>query len=294
MTRDPYGEEHLGQLIEMALAEDVGSGDYTTEWTVDQDVRGRAVVVAKAPTVVAGTEAARATFLRVDPSLCVDVAVRDGDVLDPGAEILTVEGGLRGILTAERVALNFLVRLSGIATLTWRFLEAVEGTGAKLLDTRKTTPGYRTLEKAAVEAGGGANHRQGLYDMILIKENHIVAAGGITAAVERVRRANRIGLEVEVEVTTIDELEEALAVGTDRILLDNMDLGVLAEAVSRIRARGAGRPLSEASGNMTLERVRSVAEVGVDLISIGALTHSAKGADISLKVVERWKTPKPT
>jgi nicotinate-nucleotide pyrophosphorylase (carboxylating) len=193
---------------------------------------------------------------------------------------------MQGILTAERVALNFLGHLSGVATITRAFVTAVEGTGTRILDTRKTIPGWRTLEKVAVRAGGGVNHRHGLYDMILVKDNHLVAAGGVREAVEKIRSRNRDGLLVEVEVNRLEELEELLPLGVDRVLLDNMDLENLRAAVAMARALGEGSPELEASGNMTLERVRAVAETGVDFISAGALTHSAKQADFSLRVLE--------
>jgi len=196
-------------------------------------------------------------------------------------------GRARPILTGERTALNFLQRLSGVATMTRRFVDAVAGTGATILDTRKTTPSFRLLEKAAVRAGGGGNHRIGLYDMVLIKDNHIAAAGGITAAVRRVREHDRAGLPIEVEVTNLAELDEAIDAGVDRILLDNMDLETMRAAVERVRERageGRPRPLLEASGNITIDRVRAVAETGVDLISVGALTHSAPALDLSLRI----------
>jgi nicotinate-nucleotide pyrophosphorylase (carboxylating) len=217
----------------------------------------------------------------------VSVEVPDGTEIKEDTLVLTVQGSLRSILTAERLALNFLGRLSGIATQTRRFVKAVSGTGTQILDTRKTTPGWRFLEKAAVLAGGGRNHRVGLHDMVLVKDNHIVAAGGIQAAVERVRRANRDRLPVEVEVGTLEELEEAMTLGVQRILLDNMRLETIREAVARAGAQGRDRPLLEASGNMTLGRVKAVAETGVDFVSIGALTHSATAADLSLRVEGR-------
>ncbi len=278
----------MTDLIDLALAEDIGAGDWTTQWTVETGALGSAVVVAKAPLVVAGTDVASEVFRRVDERLRVELEARDGETLEPGAVLLRVEGYLRGILTAERVALNFLGRLSGVATLTRRFVDAVEGTGARIVDTRKTTPGWRALEKAAVAAGGGVNHRHGLYDMVLVKDNHVVAAGGIRPAVERVRRENREGIEVEVEVQTLQELEELLSLGVQRVLLDNMAPETLGKAVARVRALTEGaRPLLEASGNVTLDTVRDVAETGVDLISVGALTHSAPAADLSLRVVQR-------
>jgi nicotinate-nucleotide pyrophosphorylase (carboxylating) len=279
--------EALERLMDLALEEDVGPGDWTTLWTVPRGTEGTATVVAKEALVVAGTDPATRVLHRVDPSLVVSVEVPDGTEVEQDASILTVQGSLRSILTAERTALNFLGRLSGIATLTRRFVEAVTGTGTQILDTRKTTPGWRFLEKAAVLAGGGRNHRVGLHDMVLVKDNHIVAAGGIQAAVERVRRANRDRVPVEVEVGTLEELEEAMTLGVQRILLDNMRLETIREAVDRAGARGKDRPLLEASGNMTLGRVRAVAETGVDFVSIGALTHSATAADLSLRVAGR-------
>ncbi len=274
----------LDVLVRLALEEDVGEGDWTTRWTVPQARRARAVVVAKAPLVVAGTGAALAVFRAVDPELAVEVVAHDGERVAPGDVVLRLAGAARSILTGERTALNFLGRLSGVATLTRRFVDAVAGTGARIVDTRKTTPGWRALEKAAVRAGGGENHRVGLHDMVLVKENHIAAAGGLEAAVARVEEANERGLPVEVEVRTLDELDRALALGVGRILLDNMPPPTLAEAVARVRERDAGRPLLEASGNVTLDTVRSVAETGVDIISVGALTHSAPAADLSLRV----------
>jgi nicotinate-nucleotide pyrophosphorylase (carboxylating) len=280
-------EETLARLMEVALAEDVGPGDWTTLWTVDPDARGEAEVVAKGSVVVAGTAVAREIFRRVEPGLVVEVLAPDGCRMEPGSVILRVRGPLRGILTGERTALNFLGRLSGVATLTRRFVEAVAGTGAEIQDTRKTTPGWRLLEKDAVRAGGGGNHRMGLYDMILVKDNHLAAAGGVQAAVERIRRENREGLAVEVEVGSLEELDQALPLGVERILLDNMAPETMAEAVRRTTALGSGRPLLEASGNVTLENVRAVAETGVDIISVGALTHSAPVADLSLRLLRR-------
>ncbi len=278
--------EALDRLVEMALREDVGEGDWTTLWTVDVGKMGRGDVVAKEPLVVAGSEAARRVFRRVCPELEVTVRAGDGAWVEAGEVVLSVRGPLRGILTGERTALNFLARLSGVATLTRRFVEAVEGTGVKILDTRKTTPGWRLLEKAAVRAGGGWNHRMGLYDMVLVKDNHRTVAGGVGEAVRRVREQNHLGLAVEVEVDTLEELEEALDLGVERVLLDNMSVPLLAEAVRRVKALGRDRPLLEASGNVSLETVRAVAETGVDFISVGGLTHSARAVDLSLVVVE--------
>ena len=280
-------EETLTWLLKMALEEDVGSGDWTTEWTVDPQVQGRAVIVAKKELVVAGTQVAWEVFRRVEPRLEVSIRAPDGQALGVEEEVLQLQGPLRGILTGERVALNFLGRLSGIATLTRRFVDAVEGTGARILDTRKTTPGWRELEKAAVVAGGGENHRMGLHDMVLVKDNHLVAGGGVGATVARIQAHNTLGLEVEVEVNTLAELEELLPLGVDRVLLDNMSVDTMREAVARIRSLGQSRPRVEASGNMDLGSVREVAETGVDFISVGALTHSAPQADLSLRILER-------
>lgn len=278
----------VDQLIDLALEEDIGPGDRTTEWTVDEGTSGRAVIVAKAECVVAGVAVAFETFRRVEADLQVKPLVRDGDALGVGDTLLELEGPLSGILKGERVALNFLTRLSGVATLTRKFVEAVSGTSTRILDTRKTTPGWRMLEKGAVLAGGGANHRVGLYDMVLVKDNHIVGAGGITPAVKRVQAMNNLGLLVEVEVTTLEELRELLPLGVDRVLLDNMELATMEEAVGMIHAMGPQRPMAEASGNMNLATVAPVAETGVDFISVGALTHSAPGADLSLRILDRW------
>jgi len=241
--------------------------------------------VAKSALVVAGLAPAVQVFRRVDPELRLEPRAVDGSRARPEDVVLAAEGRLQSILTAERTALNFLGRLSGVATLTRAFVEAVEGTSARVVDTRKTTPAWRHLEKDAVRAGGGFNHRMGLHDMVLVKDNHEAAAGGIEAAIKAVRRANDLDLPVEVEVGDLDQLAVALRLGVERILLDNMSLSVLREAVARAHALGENRPELEASGNVTLQTVRAVAETGVDLISVGALTHSAPIADFSLRVV---------
>lgn len=284
------GAAALRALVALALQEDIGVADWTTLWTVPEERRARAVVVAKAPMVLAGGEAAAEAFRGVDPGLRVLSVRPDGTACLSGDVVMEVEGAARSILSGERTALNFLGRLSGVATLTRRFVEAVAGTGARVVDTRKTTPGWRHLEKAAVRAGGGENHRSGLHDMVLVKENHIASAGGITAALQRVAARNRAGLPVEVEVTDLKELEEVLAhrPAPQRILLDNMALEALSEAVARVRREPPPWPLLEASGNITLERAAAVASTGVDLLSVGALTHSAPAADLSLRVVEAW------
>jgi len=279
-------EESVRYFAETALAEDVGEGDWTTLWTVPEGSRGLAVVVAKEALTVAGTEVALAVFRTMDPTADVEILTADGSRAEAEDEIFRIDGATRGILTGERTALNFLGRLSGVATLTRRYVEAVAGSGARILDTRKTTPGWRTLEKEAVRSGGGSNHRIGLYDMVMVKDNHIVAAGGIAAAVARIRESNVQGLAVEVEVNTLEELEELLPLGVDRILLDNMGPGALTEAVNRVRdLLGESAPELEASGSVTLETIRDVAETGVDFISVGALTHSAPSADFSLRML---------
>jgi len=276
--------EGTERLIGLALEEDVGPGDWTTLWTVGNEKEGSATVFAKEALVVAGTDVATRVFQQVDPALRIVAEASDGTEVTEEMPVLSIFGSLGSILTAERTALNFLARLSGIATITRRFVKAISGTGAQILDTRKTTPGWRVLEKAAVLAGGGRNHRVGLHDMVLVKDNHLVATGGIRAALEGVRRGNREGLPVEVEVGDLDELEEALLLGVQRILLDNMTLETMGEAVTRARRLEKDRPLLEASGNMTLAGVRAVAETGVDFISVGALTHSAPSVDLSLRV----------
>lgn len=269
------------ELIDIALQEDQGPGDWTTRWTVPARTRASAQIVAKADGVVAGLGIASAVFMRLDPRVEVTTACSDGDIVHPGDVVCSIKGQARVILTGERTALNFLQRLSGIASATRKFVEAIAGTNAVILDTRKTTPGWRTLEKAAVRAGGGRNHRTGLYDMVLIKENHIAIAGGIVEAINRVREANSNGLKVEVEVRNKDELKTAVEAGVDRILLDNMDVQGIRECVRVVR-KLAPQVEIEASGNMTLERVKAVAEAGVDFISVGALTHSASALDLSL------------
>ena len=270
-------------LIDAALDEDVGPGDFTTLWTVPGERRAEARIVAKASGVIAGSAVAEEVFRRVDPSLEIVADAPDGTAVEPGDVALTVRGAARSILTAERTALNFLQRLSGVATEMRRYVRAVEGTGARVIDTRKTTPGMRRLEKAAVLAGGGANHRVGLHDMVMIKDNHVAAAGGITAAVAAVRSRNERGLRVEVETTSLDEVREALAAGVDRIMFDNMNAPLMHEAVALVRAHHP-RPETEASGGITLETIGVYAGTGVDFISVGALTHSAPSLDLSLQL----------
>jgi len=268
-------------LIDLALDEDRGPGDWTTRWTVPARTRVHATITAKDSGIIAGVALAAAVFLRMDPRVDFEVVAGDGDAVKAGDPVVRVVGPGRAILTGERTALNFLQRLSGIATMTRRFADAVAGTGARILDTRKTTPGWRALEKAAVRAGGGDNHRAGLYDMVLIKENHTAIAGGIGEAVRRVRDLNTKRLPITVEVHSLQDLDEALAAGVDRLLLDNMSTQTITEISRRVR-KLRPRPLIEASGNMTLDRVADVAAAGVDFISVGALTHSAPVLDLSL------------
>jgi nicotinate-nucleotide pyrophosphorylase (carboxylating) len=269
----------LERAVLAALAEDIGAGDVTTEATVSEDAVGTAELLLKEPGVVCGLRAAESTFRALDPEVRFETVASDGDLVgDPPAVVARVSGSLRSILTGERVALNFLGRLSGIATLTRRYADAVEGTGAAVLDTRKTTPGLRALEKHAVVCGGGRNHRFGLDDAVLVKDNHLRAAGAVTRAVELVRAAS--DLPVEIECETLDQVGEALDVGVDAILLDNMTLDELREAVSLT----AGRARLEASGGVSLTTVRAIAETGVDEISVGALTHSARSLDVSLEL----------
>jgi nicotinate-nucleotide pyrophosphorylase (carboxylating) len=277
--------ENLSETVARALAEDIGGGDVTSEATVPEDARGRARIVQKQPGVVFGLEVV-GEAMRQSGVDDIDNLVAEGQWREKvPAEVLLASGPARALLAAERTALNFLGHLSGVATLTARFVEAVAGTRAAILDTRKTTPGLRALEKAAVVAGGGRNHRLGLYDAILIKENHIAIAGSLAKAVHGARTAQP-GLEVEVECRDLDEVSYALGTGADLLLLDNMDDETLREAV-RLRdensASGKG-PSLEASGGVDLATVRGIAESGVDLISIGALTHSAPTLDFSLLI----------
>jgi nicotinate-nucleotide pyrophosphorylase (carboxylating) len=264
------------EIVARALAEDVGEGDLTTGATVPARARARALISQKAPGVIFGLAAAETTFRALDPEIELGRLCAEGEWRE-GGEVLALTGSARTILTGERTALNFLQRLSGVATLTARCVQAVAGTGVKILDTRKTTPGLRELEKAAVVAGGGVNHRAGLYDAILIKENHAALAGGVGAAVRLAREAAP-GLPLEVEARTLEEVDEALAAGAPMILLDNMSVDELRAAARRVD----GRAELEASGGVTLATLGDVASTGVQFISLGALTHSAPALDLSL------------
>jgi nicotinate-nucleotide pyrophosphorylase (carboxylating) len=272
-------EAELTALVRRALEEDVGSGDVTTDATVAANARAGATISQKAPGAIYGLDAAEATFTLLDPGARCERLVAEGVWREDGGLVLRVEGSARALLTAERTALNFLGHLSGVATMAARAAQAVEGTGARVLDTRKTTPGLRALEKAAVAAGGAHNHRAGLYDAVLIKENHVAAAGGIAQAVARARAAApELAATLEVEVRNPGEVAEALAAGAPRLLLDNMDDAQLRAAVAQV----AGRAQLEASGGVTLQTLRARAETGVEWISMGALTHSAPALDLSM------------
>jgi nicotinate-nucleotide pyrophosphorylase (carboxylating) len=266
------------RVVHAALAEDVGAGDVTTDATVSEDAVGTAALLVKEPGIVCGLVVAETVFRALDPELRFESFRADGDLVETPAVVARVEGSQRAILTGERVALNFLGRLSGIATLTRRYVDAVEGTGVAVLDTRKTTPGLRALEKHAVASGGGTNHRFALDDAVLVKDNHLRAAGSIAAAVELLRDAT--DLPIELECDTLEQVSEALDARVDAILLDNMTLDELREAVALTK----GRARLEASGGVSLDTIRAIAETGVDEISVGALTHSAPSLDVSLEL----------
>jgi nicotinate-nucleotide pyrophosphorylase (carboxylating) len=270
------------QAVKAALEEDLGqAGDITSDAIVPADAQGEAAIVARQDGVIAGLDLAEAAFKTLDPEIRFERIVEDGGKVAAGGDIVQVSGKTRALLTGERTALNFLNRLSGIATMTAAFVEAVKGTGARIACTRKTTPGLRALEKYAVRAGGGVNHRFGLYDAVLVKDNHIAAAGGLDKALEHLTAGKRHLVKVEVEVDTLDQLETALKFPIDAVLLDNMDVATLKRAMQLV----AGRVLTEASGGATLQNVRDIALTGVDLISVGALTHSPRILDSSLD----WK-----
>ena len=274
-------------IVKLALAEDLGPGDATTLAVIDASRRAVGRIIAKQAGVVSGIAAVRAVIEEVDRAVLLEVRREDGSAVTPGDEVLVLRGSARSLLSLERVALNFLQRLSGIAPLTSQYVAALEGTDVHVIDTRKTTPGMRALEKGAVRHGGGANHRIGLYDAMMIKDNHIVAAGGITQAVA-LARAARPDLFLVVEARTLAEVEEVAALGVEQILLDNMDPETIRSAVTSIRRieteRSAKRAWIEVSGGVSLETIRGKALPGVDLISVGALTHSARALDLSLEL----------
>ena len=295
----PSREKILQQQVTAALIEDVGAGYITSLAIVDDDLTGVGEIVAKSEGIACGLPLCEYTFLKVDPELDFKALIKDGDPFHPGDRVALVMGRVRSILIGERTALNFLMRLSGIATLTNRMVAAAGTDRVKILDTRKTTPGLRYIEKYAVATGGGENHRYGLYDMVLVKDNHIAAAGSVSAAVKRVRdflvsekflkifHTEPTDIEIEVEVESVDQLTEALDCGVTRILLDNRSPEGLAEMVRVARAHPAGAMVKlEASCNVTLANVRQVAQSGVDYISVGALTHSAPAVDFSLRLLD--------
>ncbi|MBR9979824.1 MAG: carboxylating nicotinate-nucleotide diphosphorylase [Desulfatitalea sp.] len=273
------------RLVDLALEEDIGSGDITTDALVASEARARAVIVAKEPLVVAGLDLARYVFQRLDPDLRFEPTLSDGDAAAKGMDVVVLNGRQAALLTAERTALNFLQRLSGIATQARAYSALLGKSATRLVDTRKTTPGWRVLEKYAVRVGGAANHRMGLFDGVLIKDNHIAASGGITAAVTRIRATVSHLTKIEVEAATLDQVREALAVGVEVIMLDNMDLPAIEAATALI----AGRALVEVSGGVTAQNLKALAAAGVDLISVGALTHSARAVDLSMNIGERVK-----
>jgi len=275
---EPLDPGHFRELVRRALAEDFGWGDVTTEGVIDRDQKARAVILAKSPCVIAGLEVALETFRQLDPAVAATIHHGDGTRVDPGTEVAELRGQATALLTAERTALNFLQRLSGTATLTRQFVDAAGGKIA-VLDTRKTTPTLRVVEKYAVRAGGGINHRSGLDDGILIKDNHIRLVGSVGNAVTRMRKANR-EMPTEVEAQSLDQVDEALAAAADIVLLDNLSTPDIIEAVKRCR----GRAKTEISGGVTLARMPELAATGADYVSIGALTHSAPAADISFEI----------
>ena len=271
----------MAQIVRQALAEDVGSGDVTSLSTLPPDLKIRAAIVAKAPGVIAGIRVAAEVFTQLGPTVVVQPLLSDGRCVDAGARVAEISGPAIAVLAGERTALNFLQRMSGIATLTRDYVERVRGTGAIILDTRKTVPGLRMLDKEAVRAGGGQNHRMGLFDMVLIKDNHVDACGSISAAVARVRSGPHAALPMEVECRTEGDVQEAVALGPDRILLDNMTVEQVRQSVAIV----AGRVPLEVSGSISLDNVRAYAETGVTWISVGALTHSVRALDLSLQVM---------
>ena len=281
-------QELVDQLIDLAFAEDIGDGDHTTLSTIPADAMGRQQLIIKEPGIIAGVEVAREVFRRFDPSLKMTVYIHDGQEVKPGDVAFVVEGSVRSLLQTERLMLNIMQRMSGIATTTHRYQAQLKGTGAKVLDTRKTTPGMRMLEKEAVAIGGGTNHRIGLFDMILIKDNHVDFAGGIHQAVSAAKKycaEKGKDLRIELEVRNLDEIDQALAEGVDRIMLDNFTPERTAEAVKHIRAKNPAVEI-ESSGGITFDTLADYGRCGVDFISVGALTHSVKSLDMSFKAVK--------
>lgn len=272
----------MRSLIDLAIAEDIGDGDHSSLGSIPKDKQGQAQLIIKAEGVLAGLDVAQIIVERIDPSMQLDLKLRDGEQVSYGDIAFELKGNVRSILQAERLMLNFMQRMSGIATYTKRLVDIIKGTNAKLLDTRKTTPGLRVFEKAAVVIGGGVNHRFGLYDMIMLKDNHVDYAGGIAPAVESTRTyllANGKQLAIEVETRNLQEVQQALDMKVDRIMFDNFSPELMREAVALVK----GACETEASGGITEKTIRAYAETGVDFISVGALTHSVKSLDMSLK-----------
>ena len=271
----------IDKIIEQALLEDIGTGDITTEFIIPSNLKAKGIIKTSEEGVVAGLDIICLVFKKLDPEICFQSKIKDGKNILPGEVLAKIAGSARTILKGERVALNFLQRMSGIATITSKFCQEVKDLPVRIVDTRKTTPGLRILEKYAVRMGGGYNHRFGLYDAVLIKDNHIAAAGGIKSAVNSVRKQISHTVNIEVEVENLSQLQEALEMKVDIIMLDNMNLETVKEAVKMVK----GEVLIEASGGITLEKVRKIAQTGVDLISVGALTHSVKSLDISMEII---------
>lgn len=282
---DLLNNELVKQLIDISFAEDIGEGDHTSLATINADENGKSIIVAKDTGIIAGLMLVEYIFKKVDANLIVKLLKQDGDAVAYGDVVLEVTGSSRSMLTAERTVLNFIQRLSGVASLTSKYVAELKGLHTQILDTRKTTPGMRLLEKYAVKVGGGANHRIGLYDMILIKDNHVDFSGGIESAILRTQKYlkdNNLNLKIEIETRTLDEVKQVLAIGgVHRIMLDNFSPDLLREAVKLID----GKHETEASGGITLQTLRSYAETGVDFISSGALTHSVKAMDLSMRAV---------
>ena len=276
MENDLLNKEVILKVVLNALLEDIGGGDITTNSIIPHESKVKAFLLAKEPGIIAGLNVAETVFTTLDEKIVFTKKVNDGSRVDAKTVIAEMEGSYRAILTGERTALNFLQRMSGIATQTAKFVEAVSGTKTKILDTRKTAPGLRLLDKYAVKCGGGTNHRIGLYDLVMIKDNHIKVAGSITKAVDQVLKTLPKGIKIEVETSNLDEVKEALQTKADIIMLDNMSTEMMKEAVDIIN----GKMLVEASGNMSIERIKETAQTGVDFISVGALTHSVKALDI--------------
>ena len=281
--------EKVRALVRLALKEDIGKGDITSKLTVPKPAQALALIMAKEEAVIAGLPVAKLVYEMVDPALVFDGLLPDGSRVEYGDILVKIQGSARSILAGERVALNFLQHLSGVATLTAKYVEQVQGTSAKILDTRKTLPGFRVLDKYAVRMGGGTNHRMGLYDMVLIKSNHVELAGGIGNAIRKIKRSNGKGTKVVAEVRTLNEATEALFASPDRLLLDNMSIDKIREVVALVETSNRAREVKtdlEVSGGVHLDNVRAIAQTGVNFVSVGALTHSARAVDISLTLRE--------